>query len=67
MILLTKLNGIEFLLNCEYIESVQESPDTTIQLVNGKIYIVQERMSEIIEKINAYRKNNGTARSGYIG
>ncbi len=56
MICLTKLNGVEFVLNCDHIESIQESPDTTIALTNGKLYIVKETMSEIVEKTVAYRR-----------
>lgn len=56
MICLTKLNGVEFILNCDHIESVQESPDTTITLTNGKLYIVRESMREIVEKTVAVRR-----------
>lgn len=56
MISLTKLNGVEFILNCDNIESIQESPDTTILLTNGKLYIVRESMQEIVEKTVAFRK-----------
>ncbi|MPN01319.1 Swarming motility protein SwrD [bioreactor metagenome] len=57
MIMLTKLNGVEFVLNCDHIETIQESPDTTIQLTNGKIYIVRESMQQVVELATAYRKN----------
>ena len=50
MITLTKLNGVKFVLNCDLIETVFETPDTTIHLTNGNIYIVQERMREVVEK-----------------
>ena len=56
MICLTKLNGVEFILNCDHIESIQESPDTTIQLTNGKLYIVRESMREVVEKTVAFRR-----------
>ena len=57
MIILTKLNGVEFVLNCDHIETIQESPDTTIHLTNGKIYIVRESMRQIVELTTAYRRN----------
>jgi flagellar protein FlbD len=50
MIILTKLNGIQFVLNCDMIETISENPDTTIFLTNGNIHIVKESMQEIIEK-----------------
>lgn len=56
MITLTKLNGIEFVLNCDHIETIQESPDTTIHLTNGKIYIVRESMQEIVARTSAFRR-----------
>lgn len=55
MITLTKLNGVEFVLNSDYIETVQESPDTTIQLTNGKLYIVRESAKEVVDKTISFR------------
>lgn len=56
MIVLTKLNDVQFVLNSDLIETVFEAPDTTIHLTNGNLYIVKEKMDEIIEKAIAYRK-----------
>ena len=42
MIILKKLNGEEFVLNSELIETIMETPDTTILLTNGKHLIVRE-------------------------
>ena len=41
MIILKKLNGEEFVLNSELIETIMETPDTTILLTNGKHLIVR--------------------------
>ena len=51
MIILTRLDGKEFLLNEELIEVVNETPDTVIVLENGHSYIVRESISELVEKI----------------
>lgn len=59
MIILTKLDGKEFLLNEELIEVVNETPDTVIVLENGHSYIVRESISELMEKI---REKNRLAR-----
>ena len=59
MIILTKLDGKEFLLNEELIEVVNETPDTVIVLENGHSYIVRESLSELMEKI---REKNRLAR-----
>ena len=42
MITLTKLNGEQFVLNCDLIEIITENPDTTILLTNGKHLLVRE-------------------------
>lgn len=67
MILLTKLDGMEFALNCDLIETVYENPDTTIHLTTGRIYIVKESMAEVIEKSIAYHRQifSDTLKSNY--
>lgn len=57
MIVLTKLNDVEIVINCDYIEIMQETPDTTITLTTGRKIIVKEAVDEIIEKIVTYKKN----------
>ncbi len=56
MIVLTKLKGEQFTLNCDLIETITENPDTTILLVNGNIHIVQEPMKEVIEETIHFRR-----------
>lgn len=56
MIILTKLNGVEFMINCDLIETITENPDTTIHMLNGNLYIVKESMREIINKTILYRR-----------
>lgn len=56
MITLSKLNGVEFTLNCELIETIYENPDTTIHLSNGNLYIVRESMEEVVRRTTTYRK-----------
>lgn len=57
MIFLTKLDGKEFLLNEQLIETVTETPDTVIVLSNGHSYIVRESMKELQTKIIEYNRN----------
>ncbi len=57
MIILNKLNGDEFALNCDLIETMHENPDTTIKLSNGTVYIVSNSVAEIIQKIKEYRRS----------
>ena len=56
MVELTKYNEQKFLLNCDLIETVEETPDTVITLINGKKIIVKEERIEIYEKIVDYRR-----------
>lgn len=56
MIILNKLNGLKFTINCDIIETIQENPDTTIRLSNGNVYIVAESMQEVIEMTIEYRR-----------
>ncbi|MCG0313866.1 MAG: flagellar FlbD family protein [Calditerricola sp.] len=56
MILLTRLNGSQFSLNAFLIETVEETPDTVVTLVNGKKYIVRESMVEVVERVRAFLK-----------
>lgn len=56
MIILTKLNDVKFALNCDLIETIHESPDTTIHLLNGTIYIVKESMAEVISQTKAFKR-----------
>lgn len=57
MIFLTKLDGKEFLLNEQMIETVTETPDTVINMNNGHSYIVRESMKELQTKILEYNRN----------
>lgn len=56
MIELTKLNNKKFVLNCELIESVEATPDTVITLRNGKLYIVTESPTEIVDKTVTFKQ-----------
>lgn len=60
MIELTKLNkqgNEKFFLNCELIEIIEEKPDTTIRLINGKHFVVAESAAQVISKIIAFKKS----------
>ena len=54
MIRLTKMNGEEFVLNCDLIETISEQGNTRINLINGKFHLVQETMDEVMDKAVAY-------------
>ncbi len=61
MIKLTKFNSQtnkkgEFVLNAEIIETIEETPDTVVTLTNGKKFIVEESMDEIVRRVMKYRR-----------
>lgn len=77
MITLTKLNGTEFVLNSNLIETIYENPDTTIHLTNGTIYIVKESKAEVVRKTMDYHRQalaniintgarDGTEKENYV-
>ena len=52
-----KTKDHEFPLNAELIETVEETPDTVITLVNGNKVIVEEDMDEIMRLVIEYRRS----------
>lgn len=56
MIKVTRLNGATYYLNCELIETIENTPDTVITLRDGKKLLVSETSEQIIEKIIEYKK-----------
>lgn len=61
MIKLTKFNSDgkdtgEFILNAEVIETIEQTPDTVVTLTNGKKYIIEEKMEEVVRRVMTYRR-----------
>jgi len=52
-----KTKDHEFVLNAELIETVEETPDTVITLMNGNKVLVEEGMDEIIRLVIEYRRS----------
>jgi flagellar protein FlbD len=55
MIVVTRLNGSGFAVNPDLVERIQETPDTTLIMVDGAKYIVRESLAEVIDRIASYR------------
>ncbi len=55
MIVVTRLNGSGFAVNPDLVERIQETPDTTLIMVDGAKYIVRESMADVIDLIASYR------------
>ncbi|HEV2893497.1 MAG TPA: flagellar FlbD family protein [Actinomycetota bacterium] len=55
MIIVTRLHGASVAVNCDLIERVEAAPETVVTLVDGSRYVVKESVSEIVDKIRAFR------------
>ncbi|MDR2740320.1 MAG: flagellar FlbD family protein [Treponema sp.] len=59
MIQVTRLNGFEYYINPHQIETIEVRPDTTFQMLSGKIIIVKETVDEVVDRIVEYRRRIG--------
>ena len=55
MIHVTRLNHSRLILNSDLIETIENTPDTVITLVNDRRITVMESADELIEKVRAFR------------
>ncbi len=60
MILVTRLDGVQYYINPHQIESIEMKPDTTLYMLSGKYVIVKEKVPVILERIVEYRKQIGS-------
>ena len=56
MIDVTRMNGNQFTLNSDLIETIEETPDTVLTLTTGKKIIVKESRQEVKNLVKLYRK-----------
>lgn len=56
MIELSRLNGKQFILNCELIQTIESTPDTLITLRSGEKLMVREPAQEVVRLTVEYRK-----------
>lgn len=59
MIQLTRINGTKLTINALLIETIEDTPDSIITLVNGKKYIVLETAEEISSLTAQYLQSIG--------
>ncbi|MDN3309649.1 flagellar FlbD family protein [Microbacterium oryzae] len=55
MIVVTRLDRTRFAVNPDLIERAHASPDTTLHMVDGHVFVVQESLDELVDLIVAYR------------
>ena len=56
MIDVTRMNGKQFTLNSDLIETIEETPDTVLTLTTGKKLIVKESRQKVKNLVKLYRK-----------
>lgn len=56
MIMVTRLNGSELVINAELIETIEATPDTVVTLTTGRRVIVQESVAQVSQRTLAYRR-----------
>ena len=56
MVALRKINGSEIILNADFIEAIESTPDTMITLTSGKKIIVQNTVDDIVRKVIKYKQ-----------
>ena len=56
MIVVTRLDGTEYLINPHQIESIEAHPDTTLVMLSGKRVVVREKPLAIVDRIVGYRR-----------
>ena len=55
MIKVKRLNHKEFVINCDHIYLIEATPDTVILLNNGKKFVVEDSIDEIINKVIEFK------------
>jgi flagellar protein FlbD len=56
MIVLTRLDGKELVVNADHILTVEHTPDTVIHLDTGLRLMVREPVEEVVERVVAFRR-----------
>ncbi len=56
MIHVARFDGTDLIINADLIETIEETPDTVVTLVNGKKFVVREAARELVQRIVAYRR-----------
>ena len=55
MITVTKINDRDIVVNCDLIELIESTPDTTLTTTTGRKIIVLNTVEEILSKVVAYK------------
>lgn len=64
MISVTKLDGTSVVLNADWIQSVERTPDTVITLTTGSKILVRDRVEEVVEAYKRYKREISALKTG---
>jgi flagellar protein FlbD len=64
VIRLKRLNGSDFVLNCDLIKTIESTPDTLITLLSGEKLMVLEKVDDVIRRTMDYRKRLAQEKPG---
>ena len=56
MIAVTRLDGAHIVLNDEQIESIEQTPDTLVSLVNGHKLLLRDAPADLVQRAIAFRR-----------
>jgi flagellar protein FlbD len=56
MVPLSRLNGEKFVLNADFIEMIEETPDTVVTLTSGKKMMVKDRLDDVVKRVIEYKR-----------
>ena len=55
MITVTKINDRDIVVNCDLIELIESTPDTTLTTTTGRKIIILDTIDEVLDKVVAYK------------
>jgi flagellar protein FlbD len=55
MITVTKINDRDIVVNCDLIEMIESTPDTTLTTTTGRKIIVLNTVDDILQKVTEYK------------
>ena len=55
MITVTKINDRDIIVNCDLIEMIESTPDTTLTMTTGRKIIVLDKVDAVLDKVIAYK------------
>lgn len=56
MIKVTRLNGLDIVINADLIEFIESTPDTVLTLSTGTKFLLKDSVQDVVNKVIAYRQ-----------